>query len=154
MSDATLSLSDASQTFEVRRSLFVAALDSARWTDAKVHAFTGPGAGVPEDGRFYLTSDLASGYAVRADGYLTCVFSLVKGRGRRLVSDALLDGATHGDCFGEYLRDLYVAGGFVAVGNADWDDEQAPDAAAVATLFAVCGPRPAVHFFETADFRS
>lgn len=67
------------------------------------------------DTRCVLATDGLSGYAVRGDGELLGVFSLVRGRGTKLVQDAVFRGATHLDCFDGYLPAFYARAGFVEV---------------------------------------
>jgi hypothetical protein len=71
---------------------------------------------------YYLSSDLQSGFVVRADGELVGVFSTVKGRGEWLLSEAIAAGATNLDCFDGYLTDFYGAHGFrVVKRERNWD---------------------------------
>jgi hypothetical protein len=74
------------------------------------------------DGTIYvLSTDGQSGYAVRPSGELVNVFSLVKGRGARLVRHALMTGAVYLDCFDGYLTSFYGRHGFREVGRvANW----------------------------------
>lgn len=72
-------------------------------------------------GRYYLTEDGQSGYAIRPDGELVLLFSLLKGRGRILVASAVANGATHLDCFDGYLPGLYARHGFTETSReANW----------------------------------
>ncbi len=67
----------------------------------------------PEQTTFCLSIDCLSGFAVRDDGELVGVFSLVKGRGNEIVQSAIFMGATKLDCFEGYLTALYGRHGFV-----------------------------------------
>lgn len=66
----------------------------------------------PVDTDYYLAADGRSGFAIRADGELVYVFSLVKGRGDKIVKAAKDRGAVYLDCFEGYLSDLYGRHGF------------------------------------------
>lgn len=71
---------------------------------------------------YYLSSDLNSGFVVRADGELVGVFSTVKGRGEWLMSEAIAAGATNLDCFDGYLTEFYGSHGFrVVKREPNWD---------------------------------
>lgn len=61
---------------------------------------------------YFLSEDEISGFAVRNDGELVFVFSLVKGRGDDLVRAAIALGAVYLDCFDGYLPTLYSRLGF------------------------------------------
>lgn len=63
--------------------------------------------------RYFLATDWLSGYAIRADGDLTNVWSVERGRGAELLDDALRNGAETLDCFDGYLPRLYARHGFV-----------------------------------------
>ena len=129
--------------------VFQEALTAARAASPAVHAFCERSPGRADEGtRCYLSEDGRSGYTVQR-GYLSCVFSLVPGRGAGLVDSAVLRGADEGDCFGTFLRDLYVRGGFTRVSSAQWDDRQfAGTAEDRATIYRLCGDRPRVFFFS------
>jgi hypothetical protein len=62
--------------------------------------------------RYYLTHGAYAGFAIRPDGELVYVFSMVRGLGDVLVQCAILQGATHLDCFDGYLTTLYSRHGF------------------------------------------
>lgn len=67
----------------------------------------------PSEGALYaLAVDGLSGYAVRADGELTNVFSVERGRGDGIVTSALSSGAVYLDCFDGYLPEFYARHGF------------------------------------------
>lgn len=74
----------------------------------------------------YLAPDGQSGFAIKPDGELISVFSLVPGRGDELVAAAVEHGATKLDCFTPYLPRLYARHGFVEVTRYHWDDQYAP----------------------------
>lgn len=107
-------------TYPVSRLLFDLAFQWAREHSPLVAEMTSDTVPLGEDSEFYLTADLRSGYVVTR-GELTNLFSLVKGRGHGLVDAAVLDGATHLDCFDGYLPNLYAAHGFVVTRReANW----------------------------------
>lgn len=93
---------------------FAEAFNGARRLDTRIMAATSPFEHV--DGTTYrLTDDGLSGYAVRPDGELVYVFSLVRGRGDEIVTRAIQNGATYLDCFDGHLVTLYGRHGFVEV---------------------------------------
>jgi hypothetical protein len=104
----------------VTRALFLSALTTARYARSRV----GDATSAPEDigdGTFYLSDDGLSGYGVTTDGTLVGVFSLAKGRGDAIVSDAISHGARSLDCFDGYLVKLYARHGFtVTKREANW----------------------------------
>ncbi len=65
--------------------------------------------------RYFLWSDGVdyAGYAIRPDGELVYVFSTARGHGDAIVASAIVNGATHLDCFDGYLPSLYARHGFV-----------------------------------------
>lgn len=70
---------------------------------------------VAKTARYYLSDDHLSGFAIREDGELVGVFSLVKGRGDSIVAAAIENGAKYLDCFDGYLPRLYSRHGFTEV---------------------------------------
>ena len=79
---------------------------SAKHTDSTTPAYDIDG------GTCYLSNDRLSGFRI-SDGELTCVFSVVRGRGDKLVSSAIELGATkldHFEC--DKLSRLYLRHGF------------------------------------------
>lgn len=76
--------------------------------------------------RVFMSADKQSGFAVKADGDLITVFSLAKGRGRQLVTEAVKAGATKLDCYDGHLATLYGAAGFEVVERLTWDDQYKP----------------------------
>ena len=130
--------------------LFQEALTAARAASPAVHAFTSASPRNPhaEEWRHYLSEDGRSGYAIN-QGYLACVFSLVPGRGAGLVASAILRGAMECDCYGTFLRDFYVRGGFRVVGSEAWDEDQfEKHRGDRETLYRLCGERPRYYFLE------
>ncbi len=76
---------------------------------------------------YYLSEDQLSGFAVKANGELVGVFSLVKGRGAQLMRHATYRGATHLDCFDGFLPTFYAQHGFVVVGSIrNWNGDDHP----------------------------
>lgn len=65
--------------------------------------------------RYFLAEDWLSGYVVRADGELTNVWSVERGRGDDLMTSALANGAVYLDCFDGYLSEFYARHGFVGL---------------------------------------
>lgn len=101
---------------------FAAYFDAARSASGLVSDATSPYEADtdPNASVYRLTLDGRSGYAIR-DGYLTMVFSLVRGRGDSIVAKAVKDGAWHLDCFDGYLTELYTRHGFhVYKREANW----------------------------------
>jgi hypothetical protein len=82
------------------------------------NATSNPADVIAREGDAYLSRDGRSGFYVAADGELCGMFSLVKGRGDAIVSNALFVGADHLDCFDGYLPTLYARHGFEAVKRA------------------------------------
>ena len=96
----------------VDESVFGAAFNAARDQSAQIRKATSEFEARGDMTLYVLAPDAQSGYAVRPDGELVYVFSLVKGRGMRLVSSAIMDGAVYLDCFAGYLPSLYRRHGF------------------------------------------
>lgn len=72
--------------------------------------------------RCYMSTDGLSGFAILADGELTNVWSLERGRGDAIVAAAVRRGATHLDCFAGHLSTLYARHGFVTYrSESNWD---------------------------------
>lgn len=67
--------------------------------------------------QFFLSEDSLTGFAVREDGELCGVFSIVKGRGASLMRVALHRGATSLNCFEGFLSAFYARHGFIEVGS-------------------------------------
>lgn len=71
----------------------------------------------------YLTTDRRSGYAVKDNEELVCLFSTIPKRGARLVQHAITQGARRLDCFDGYLPTLYLRYGFEEERReANWND--------------------------------
>lgn len=106
---------------KVSRTIFAAALGAAREVSPLVASATSPAEELAERATFYLSHDLESGYAVEHDGTLVGVFSLHKGRGAAIVTDAIANGASALDCFDGYLPGFYRKFGFVETERvANW----------------------------------
>lgn len=74
-----------------------------------------------EGARCYLATDWLSGFVVRADGELTNVWSVERGRGDGIMDAALQAGADVLDCFDGYLPTFYARHGFVEYAReANW----------------------------------
>jgi len=99
----------------VDESVFGAAFNAARDQSAQIRKATSAFEARGDMTLYVLAPDAQSGYAIRPDGELVYVFSLVKGRGMRLVSSAIMDGAVYLDCFDGYLPTLYGRQGFERV---------------------------------------
>jgi hypothetical protein len=91
---------------------FRIALAAARAESDRIAAATSAPAELPEDGRYFLSEDLDSGFGVNAEGDLIGLFSLVKGRGSDLIGWAIRLGAETLDCFDGFLPTLYGRHGF------------------------------------------
>lgn len=102
---------------------FLGCLEAAREGSWRIAAATTPADELRVHGALTrLSDDGLSGYAVQPDGELVGVFSLVRGRGDELVTDAIANGATHLDCFDGYLVDFYRRHGFgVHRREANWN---------------------------------
>jgi len=114
----------------VSKATFTACLSDAQRLSAAVRNATTPADKLFAT-EYYLSDDGLSGFALSADGSgdsdLRGVFSLVKGRGDRLVSEAVFYGANTLDCFDGYLPTLYAKHGFVeSVRQPNWT-EGGPD---------------------------
>ena len=94
---------------------FGAAFNAARAQSAQIREATSAFEDRDDMTLYVLAPDAQSGYAIRPDGELVYVFSLVKGRGRFIVSSAIADGAVYLDCFEGYLPRLYGGHGFERV---------------------------------------
>lgn len=118
----------------VPRHNFAIAYHAARWESPVVRDATSP---VEEvcDGRYTrtlycLAEDWMSGFAIRPGdegNELIGVFSLVKGRGSRLIEAALDMGAERLDCFDGFLVDFYQRHGFVETERVPNWTEGEPD---------------------------
>lgn len=79
--------------------------------------------------RCYIEGDRpryqGGGFAIDQDGTLTNAFSLEKGRGDRLIEEAVRLGANQLDCYDGYLSQLYARHGFVEISREKWDDRYA-----------------------------
>lgn len=62
----------------------------------------------------YLSDDGVTGYAINK-GELISVFSLFKGQGKAIVTDAINNGAWKLDCFDGYLKGFYESFGFKVI---------------------------------------
>lgn len=115
-------------TDSVASEIFLHALADARAASRTIADATSPTDEYPRwDTSYYLTRDRLSGYGVRDGGELVGLFSLVRGRGSALVTQAIADGATSLDCFDGFLPEFYARHGFVEVGrDVNWD-ENGPD---------------------------
>lgn len=60
----------------------------------------------------FLDKDKKSGFSLTVDGALCHVFSLVKGRGKVAVAEAIKMGANRLSCFGDNLKKYYENFGF------------------------------------------
>ena len=95
----------------VSRETFLACLADAQRISEKVrNATTSMDKLVATE--YYLSDDGMSGFALNGNEGVGG-FSLVKGRGDRLVSEAVYYGAQFLDCFDGYLPTLYAKHGFV-----------------------------------------
>lgn len=53
-----------------------------------------------------------AGFAIDKTGQLTSVFSLFRGQGKAIMTEAIKRGACHLDCFDGYLKGFYESFGF------------------------------------------
>lgn len=99
----------------VTSATYIDVLALAQNESERIKGATSPAAEMPTDKvDYYLSGDRKSGYGVKHDGELIGVFSLVPGRGERLIGEAVaLDGARKLDCFDGFLPDYYKQFGFV-----------------------------------------
>lgn len=110
----------------VERLVFQAAFAVARETVPNIRKATSQE--VPSGRSYYLADDMLSGFVVSWDGELTNLFSVVKGRGAGLVTEAKRQGASHLDCFDGYLTSLYSQHGFVVTRREEnWSGPEYPD---------------------------
>ena len=110
-------------TRPVNAKVWAEAFDTAREANPQIAEATSPAIEIVTggDATYYLTADDLSGYVVRDTGELVGLFSLVRGRGNALVTEAVADGADHLDCFDGYLPTLYARHGFREVKReANW----------------------------------
>lgn len=107
---------------------FARALNGARRESELIKEATTPPEDLPVNASYLLTQDGYSGYGVTYGGELIGLFSLVKGRGKRMVDEAVaLDGAQYLDCFDGFLPSYYEQFGFVEYKReANWT-EGGPD---------------------------
>ncbi|MEU9126599.1 hypothetical protein AB0D08_00530 [Kitasatospora sp. NPDC048540] len=89
-----------------------AALAAARRDSERIADATSAPDEMPENGTYFLTDDLQSGFGISPDLELIGLFSLVKGRGECLITEALTAGAERLDCFDGFLPKLYERFGF------------------------------------------
>lgn len=108
---------------------FMFTLEEAQSTYARVAESTTPYQEIFEtDGTIcYMDQEAESGFMVSETGELTGLFSLIRGRGKALVTEALKRGACHLDCFDGFLVDFYKRHGFmVTARQANWNEGE-PD---------------------------
>lgn len=79
----------------------------------------------------FMSPDNMAGALVTADGDIEAVFknpqSTAKGAGSSLLLNAINNGGTKLDCYGEDLVKLYNRHGFVPVAKVKWNPEYAPE---------------------------
>jgi len=104
------------------RSRYVAALQAARDQSGPIRRATSPIEEMPTDADYFLSLDGKSGYGVTMNGELVGLFSLVPGRGKDMVQEAIdMDGARRLDCFDGFLPEYYKQFGFVEyMREANW----------------------------------
>jgi outer membrane protein assembly factor BamB len=106
---------------------FGAAFNSARAQSDQIRRATSEFEDRDDMTLYVLAPDSQSGYAIREDGELVYVFSLVPGRGMFIVSSAIADGAVYLDCFDGYLPTLYRRHGFEVVDRVSNWTSGSPD---------------------------
>jgi len=75
----------------------------------------------------FLSTDINSGYCIKNDGDIVSVFSLVKGRGKQIMLDAVTNGGYKLDCFDGYLTKFYSSIGFIEYKSEKNWDKNGPD---------------------------
>lgn len=97
-------------------------LGMAREESERVREATSPIEEMPRDADYFLSHDRKSGYGVTLNGELIGLFSLVPGRGKGMVQEAIdMDGARRLDCFDGFLPEYYKQFGFVEyLREANW----------------------------------
>lgn len=113
--------------------LFSSSLEAARQNNP--HGLMVSGKSVEELSRpgtvTFMSPDNMTGALVTADGDIEAVFknpkSTAKGAGSSLLLNAINNGGTKLDCYGEDLVALYTKHGFVPVAKVKWNPEYAPE---------------------------
>ncbi len=92
-----------------------------------------------EADEYYLAFEgdkVVGGFGVNYNGYLTGLFGIEKGYGKRIfklrlkIAGSKVKGSNNKlnlFCTGNFLRDLYKGFGFKVTNTLEWDDEYAPD---------------------------
>ncbi|MFF3249721.1 hypothetical protein ACFYWP_01645 [Actinacidiphila glaucinigra] len=107
--------------YATSRPIYTMALGMARKQSRRIAESTSKPGEMPTGARYFVTSDLRSGFGIDADGTLIGLFSLVKGRGEELVWGAVDRGASKLDCFDGFLPKYYERFGFVETERvANW----------------------------------
>ena len=96
---------------------FIKALDKAQVESELVRAATTPAKDIEDraGSSYYLSNTGQAGFAISQDGELTSVYSIAKGNGDIILSNAVRLGALHLDCFDGYLPTFYARHGFQEV---------------------------------------
>lgn len=108
------------KVYPAHRVVYNVILASARRRSERIAGATSAPEEMPRTARYYLTSDMQSGFGVDSDGTLIGVFSLVKGRGPEMIRHAVNErGAVKLDCFDGFLPEYYRQFGFVETERVD-----------------------------------
>lgn len=107
---------------------YLVALEAARRESLRIAEATSSPEDMPSDAMYFLSEDGKSGYGVSEESELIGLFSLVPGRGKGMIEEAIsLDGVESLDCFDGFLPQYYQKFGFVEYKReANWT-EGGPD---------------------------
>lgn len=107
---------------------YLAALEAARQESPRIAESTTAPKDMPRDAWYRLSPDGKSGFGVTFNHELIGLFSLVPGRGKDMVEEAIgLDHVEYLDCFDGFLPSYYEQFGFVEYKReANWT-EGGPD---------------------------
>lgn len=100
------------KTYPTTSFMYRGALTQARRISKRIADATSKPTEMPRDARYFLADDLMSGFGIDRNGALIGVYSLIRGRGEGLVTEAIKAGANKLDCFDGFLPDYYAQFGF------------------------------------------
>lgn len=63
----------------------------------------------------YLSKDKKSGYCITKQKEIISLFSIVKGRGNKIIKSAIKNGGNNLNCFDGYLSQFYKKNGFTEI---------------------------------------
>ena len=119
------------QDSSANNAAFSAALDAARASDARNGWAVTPKTAQELDGtRTFMDANGTTGFAIAPDGDIEAVFAnkaagAPKGVTKSTIPQAIANGGTKLDCYGEGLVDLYRRYGFVPVARTEFNAEYA-----------------------------